>query len=346
MLITKEWFGRNKDGRDVSLFTLSNNHNTTVKIITYGGIITSTLTPDKYGKIDDVVLGFKTCDAYLGAHPHFGALIGRYGNRIAKGKFVLNGKEYRLAVNDGSNHLHGGLVGFDKVIWDAAEFQNETEVGVELTYLSKDGEEGYPGNLNTKVKYSLNNRNELGISYEATTDQPTIVNLTNHTYFNLAGEGSGNILDHEIIINAQRYTVVSDDLIPTGELKPVKGTAMDFSTPQRIGARISQVAGGYDHNYVLEKTGKELSLAAKVYEPKTSRILEVFTTEPGVQFYTGNFLDGTLAGKAGKPYGKQAGFCLETQHFPDSPNQPGFPSTVLNPGELYRQVTIYKLSIK
>jgi len=344
MLITKKPFGRNKDGREVSLFTLSNDHNTTVKIITYGGIITSILTPDKYGKIDDVVLGFNSINDYHGEHPYLGALIGRYGNRIAKGRFVLNGKEYRLAVNDGLNHLHGGLVGFDKVIWGAAEFKNETEVGVELTYLSKDGEEGYPGNLNTKVKYSLNNRNELVISYEATTDQPTVVNLTNHTYFNLAGEGWGNVLDHEITINAQRYTAVSDDLIPTGELKPVKGTAMDFTASQRIGARIAEVDGGYDHNYVLEKTGKELSFAAKVYEPKSGRILEVFTTEPGIQFYTGNFLDGTLTGKAGKPYKKQSGFCLETQHFPDSPNQPGFPSTVLNPGELYQQVTIYKFS--
>ena len=345
MHITKGPFGQDKDGREVSLFTLSNDHNITVKIITYGGIITSILMPDKYGKIDDIVLGFNSINDYLGEHPYLGALIGRYGNRIAKGRFVLNGKEYTLTVNDGPNHLHGGLIGFDKVIWDATEFQNENEVGVRLTYLSKDGEEGYPGNLNTKVKYSLNDRDELVISYKATTDKPTVVNLTNHTYFNLAGEGSGNVLDHEIMINAQRYTVVSDDLIPTGELKPVKGTALDFSAPQKIGARISEVAGGYDHNYVLEKTGKQLSLAAKVYDPKNGRILEVFTTEPGIQFYTGNFLDGTLTGKAGKPYGKQAGFCLETQHFPDSPNQPEFPSTLLNPGEIYRQMTIYKFSV-
>lgn len=345
MNITKELFGMSKDGQEVLLFTLSNRNHLSVKITNYGGIITSIMAPDRNGKLADVILGFDNLDAYLGEHPYFGALIGRYGNRIAKGRFSLNGKEYRLAVNDGENHLHGGLVGFDKVIWEATELTTDNEVGLRLTYLSKDGEEGYPGNLSVKVEYRLNDRNELAISYEATTDQPTVVNLTNHAYFNLAGEGSGDVLDHEVMINAQRYTAVSADLIPTGELKSVVGSALDFSSPQKIGARIGEVKGGYDHNYVLDKTGKELSLAAKVLEPKSGRVLEVFTTEPGVQFYTGNFLDGTLIGKAGKPYGKQAGFCLETQHFPDSPNQPGFPSTRLNPGELYQQLTIYKFSV-
>lgn len=344
MKITKELFGRLKSGAEVMLFTMSNLCNTTVKITNYGGIITAITTPDQKGNPADIILGFSTLDGYLAKHPYFGALIGRYGNRIAKGRFVLNGKEYPLAINDGHNHLHGGLVGFDKVVWEAEELGNDTEVGVRLTYLSKDGEEGYPGNLRTTVTYLLNDQNELKISYEATTDQPTVVNLTNHAYFNLAGEGSGDILDHEIMIDAHRYTAVSDDLIPTGELKPVQGSALDFTAAKRIGADINKVKGGYDHNYVLNKTGKELSLAAKVFEPKSGRILEVFTTEPGVQFYTGNFLDGTLTGKAGKPYGRHAGFCLETQHFPDSPNQPEFPSTLLNPGDIYQQITIYKFS--
>lgn len=346
MKISKDLFGRLRGGKEVSLFTMSNRRHTSVRITNYGGIITTILTPDQNGKPADIVLGFNTLDGYLAEHPYFGALIGRYGNRIAKGRFVLNGKEYRLAINDGKNHLHGGLVGFDKVVWEAEELRNDTEVGVRLTYLSKDGEEGYPGNLHTTVTYLLNDQNELKISYEAATDQPTVVNLTNHAYFNLAGEGSGNILDHELMINADRYTAVSADLIPTGELVPVKGRAMDFSAPQKIGAKIIQVKGGYDHNYVLNKTSKELSLAAKVYEPKSGRILEVLTTEPGVQFYTGNFLDGTLTGKSGRNYGQHAGFCLETQHFPDSPNHPEFPSTLLNPGDLYRQVTIYKFSTR
>lgn len=345
MKISKELFGRLKSGAEVLLFTMSNSRNTTVKITNYGGIITAIATPDQKGNPADIILGFSALDGYLAGHPYFGALIGRYGNRIAKGRFVLNGKEYRLAINDGHNHLHGGLVGFDKVVWDAAELGNDSEVGVRLTYLSKDGEEGYPGNLRTTVTYLLNDQNELKISYEAATDQPTVVNLTNHAYFNLAGEGSGDILDHEIMIDAHRYTAVSDDLIPTGELKPVLGSALDFTVAKRIGADINKVKGGYDHNYVLNKTGKELSLAAKVFEPRSGRILEVFTTEPGVQFYTGNFLDGTLTGKAGNPYGKHGGFCLETQHFPDSPNQPDFPSTQLNPGDIYQQLTIYKFSV-
>ncbi len=345
MNIAKEPFGKLKDGREVSLFTLSNRRNTAVKITNYGGIITSISTPDQNGKLADIVLGFNTLDEYLTEHPYFGAIIGRYGNRIAKGRFVLNETEYHLAINDGENHLHGGLVGFDKVVWDTEELRDDDAVGIGLTYLSKDGEEGYPGNLHTTVTYLLNDQNELAISYEASTDQPTVINLTNHAYFNLAGEGSGDILDHEVIINADRYTAVSDDLIPTGELISVKDSAMDFSGATKIGAGIGKVKGGYDHNYVLNKTSNELSTAAKVFEPKSGRILEVFTTEPGVQFYTGNFLNQTLTGKTGERYGKHAGFCLEAQHFPDSPNHPEFPSTLLNPGDLYQQVTIYKFSV-
>lgn len=346
MNVTKEAFGKTNDNQEVFLVILKNNHNITAKIMTYGGIITSILVPDKNGKIDDVVLGFNTMKEYLAEFPYFGALIGRYGNRIAKGKFVLKGKEYKLAVNDGQNHLHGGRIGFDKVVWEATEINNHNEVGVKLAYLSKDGEEGYPGNLTTIVTYLLNDQNELTITYEAKTDQTTVVNLTNHSYFNLRGEGSGDILGHEIMINADKYTVVNETLIPTGELRPVKDSPMDLTAFKTIGARINEVEGGYDHNYVLNKSKKnELSLVAKVHEPDSGRRMEVFTTEPGVQFYTGNFLEGNLKGKTGKSYQKNAGFCLETQHFPDSPNQPDFPSTVLNPGETYTQKTIYKFSL-
>ncbi|NLY75154.1 MAG: galactose mutarotase, partial [Firmicutes bacterium] len=265
MEIIKEPFGRTKDGREVFSFTLRNRQKVTIKIITYGGIVASILTPDQYGGLADIALGFNTLNDYLAEHPYFGALIGRFANRIANGKFTLNGKEYRLAINDGNNHLHGGLVGFDKVVWDAEEFKNAAETGVKLTYRSKDGEEGYPGNLQVTVVYLLNEQNELTITYEATTDQPTVVNLTNHTYFNLSGEGSGDILDHQIMINADRYTAVTDDLIPTGELCSVKGSPLDFTGLKRIGASINALKGGYDHNYVLNKTGNELSFAAKVY---------------------------------------------------------------------------------
>lgn len=345
MNITQESFGQMKDGKNVLLFTLTNNKDMTVKITNYGGIITSIRVPDKNGAIDDVVLGFTSLKDYLAPHPYFGALIGRYGNRIAKGKFTLNGIEYKLAVNDGENHLHGGLIGLDKVVWDAAEIRNADEVGVSLTYLSKDMEEGYPGNVRATVEYLLNNQNELIIRYEAVTDKTTVLNLTNHSYFNLQGEGSGDVLNHEVMINADGFTAVNGSLIPTGEIRPVKGSAMDYTTPHSIGSRIQEVPGGYDHNYVLNKTQNELSLAAKVYEPKSGRTMEVFTTELGIQLYSGNFLDGTLSGKSGKNYPKHAGFCLETQHFPDSPNQPKFPSTVLNPGETYHQLTVHKFSV-
>lgn len=342
MNIKKEPFGKTNDGKEVMLYSLCNDHNMTVKIITYGGTVTSIQVPGKDGKIDDVVFGFNTLPEYLAEHPYFGVIAGRYANRIAKGRFVLNGVEYKLAVNDGENHLHGGIVGFDKVVWDSAEIKTGEAVGVSLFYLSKDGEEGYPGNLRTTVKYLLNNQNELAIEYEAVTDKPTVINLTNHSYFNLSGEGSGDILGHEITINADRYTVVDDGSIPTGELKPVKETPFDFTVSRPIGARINELKLGYDHNYVLNKRGNELSLAAKVYDPKSKRKMEVYTTEPGMQFYTGNYLDGTRKGKSGNTYGKHEGFCLETQHFPDSPNHSDFPTTLLNPGETYRQKTVYK----
>ncbi len=346
MNIGKEPFGRTGDGREVMLYTLHNDGDVTVKIITYGGIITSLQAPDKEGKTADLVLGFNTLEEYLGAHPYFGAIVGRYANRIAGGRFVLNGTEYKLAMNEGKCHLHGGNTGFDKVVWDAEELKNGKAVGVRLSYLSKDGEEGYPGNLEVTVTYQLNNENELVIEYEAVTDKPTIINLTNHSYFNLRGEGSGDILGHEIMINADQYTVIDENLLPTGEIAPVKGSPLDFTEARPIGARIGELAGGYDHNYVLNKAQPdELSLAARVCDPESGRILEVFTTQPGMQFYTSNFLDGSLVGKSGRPYHKYAAFCLETQHFPDSPNQKHFPSTVLNPGATYRQKTIYKFSV-
>jgi aldose 1-epimerase len=343
MDIRKEPFGMTS-GKEVFLFTLSNNRNMTVKLTNYGGIVTSITTPDKSGKIADVVLGFNTLQEYQAENPFLGALVGRYGNRIADARFVLKGKEYKLARNDGKNHLHGGMVGFNKVVWDATENKTDDGVAVKLSYLSKDGEEGYPGNLQVTVTYLLNDQNELVITYEANTDKTTVINLTQHSYFNLEGEGSGNVLGHEMMINADKYTAINAEHIPTGEIQAVANSPLDFRKSKTIGAKIDELEGGYDHNYVLNKSNNELSLAAKVYEPNSGRRMEVYTTEPGMQFYTGNFLDGTLKGKAGKSYIKHSGFCLETQHFPDSPHNPEFPSTVLNPGETYKQVTIYKFS--
>jgi aldose 1-epimerase len=296
------------------------------------------------GKPGNVVLGFDNFDQYLAPNPYFGAIVGRVGNRIAKGQFKLNGVEYKLAINNGPNHLHGGLIGFDKVVWNAKPVASSEGLSVEFDYLSRDGEEGYPGNLSCKVVYSLTEDNCLKIDYTATSDKPTPVNLTNHSYFNLAGPGSGDILGHELKLVAQRYTPVDDTLIPTGEIASVKNTPMDFTKPVKIGARIDKVKGGYDHNYVLDSGGSKTAvLAARVREEKTGRIMEVLTTQPGVQFYTGNFLDGTISGMGG-PYKKQYGFCLETQHFPDSVNHPNFPSIILEPGQTYRQTTIYKFS--
>jgi aldose 1-epimerase len=350
MNIEKEQFGKTKAGKVAYIYTLTNANGCEAKITNYGGIVVSVKVPDRNGKLGDVVLGYETLDGYIKNNPYFGALIGRYGNRIAKGKFTLNGKEYTLAVNNGQNHLHGGIVGFDKVLWDAKEIKQAQGVGLKLTYMSKDGEEGYPGNLAVTVRYLWTNDNELRIEYAATTDQQTVVNLTNHSYFNLAGKG--DILGHELMIDADKFTPVDEGLIPTGELRNVAGTPMDFRKATAIGARIEQqdeqlkFGLGYDHNWVLNRYDGSLRLVSRVHEPTAGRVLEVHTTEPGVQFYCGNFLDGTITGKYGTVYHKRHGFCLETQHFPDSPNKPSFPSTVLNPGDKYTSTTIYKFATR
>ena len=346
--ISSEDYGKLADGTAVKLYTLTNSNGMVAKITNYGGIVTELHVPDRDGKMSDVVLGYENLDKYVEATPYFGALIGRYGNRIAKGKFTLDGKEYTLATNNDENHLHGGDVGFDKVVWNANAKETQNGPSLELTYLSKDGQEGYPGNLTCKVIYTLTNDNELKIQYEATTDAPTVVNLTHHGYFNLAGHDSGTILDQELMIDADRYTPVDDGLIPTGELATVEGTPMDFRKPTAIGARIAQLTGdpgGYDHNWVLNNSDGTYAKIASLYDPKSGRLMEVFTSEPGLQFYSGNFLDGSNKGK-GATYNKHNGLCLETQHFPDSPNQPKFPSTVLRPGEKYGYTTSYKFSVK
>jgi len=343
--VQKQAFGETSDGTPVDLYVLTNVHGMVAKIMTFGGIVTELHVPDRAGKMDDVVLGFKDIKTYEAGHPYFGAATGRVANRIAKGKFTLGGQDYTLAVNNGPNHLHGGLKGFDKVHWKGAIASAAEGPSVKFTYLSPDGEEGYPGNLNSTVTYTLTNKNELKIDYKATTDKPTPVNLTNHSYFNLAGEGTGDILGHELMLEADRYTPTDDTFIPTGQISPVKGTPLDFTKPTKIGARIGQISGdpgGYDHNFVLNHGGKSLGLGARVYEPKTGRVMEMWTTEPGVQFYTGNFLDGTLKGKRGGIYKKNNAFCLEAQHYPDSVNQPNFPSTILTPGKTYTQTTIYR----
>jgi len=345
MKTTKKLFGTMPDGRDIDLFTIINKNGMTVKVISYGGIITSLSVPDRDGKMDDVVLGFDDLSDYLNDPPYFGALIGRYGNRIAKGRFTLNGKKYSLAQNNENNHLHGGDRGFDKVMWDTEEFSSDGNRGLRLQYLSLDGEEGYPGNMSTTVPYTLTDDNKLIIDYLAVTDSPTPVNLTHHSYFNLNGM-KNDILDHELEINADRFTDVNDELIPTGDLITVKNTSMDFTSPVNIGSGIKDVPNGYDHNYVLNNTDGSLSPAATLYEKKSRRFMEVFTTEPGMQFYSGNFLDGNITGKNKISYNKHWGVCLEAQHFPDSPNQPSFPTTILNPGEKYKQQTIYKFSVK
>ena len=352
--ITKASFGKTADGQTVDIFTMTNKRGIEVKITNFGGIITSLKVPDRNGKSDDIVLGFDNLDAYLKGHPYFGALIGRYGNRIAKGRFTLNGHEYKLAVNNGENHLHGGIKGFDKVVWTAQPARIRDGVALKLTYISKDGEEGYPGTLRVHVVYRLMNTNELKISYSATTDKDTVINLTSHSYFNLAGQGSGDILNHELFINAARFTPTDAGSIPTGELKSVTGTPFDFqnSAMQKIGARINnddeqlKFGNGYDHNFVLNGPIGKLHQAAVAYEPTSGRLMEIWTTEPGIQFYSGNFLDGTLTGKDGKVYQRRYGFCLETQHYPDSPNKPKFPTTVLRPGARYTQTTIYQFTVR
>jgi aldose 1-epimerase len=342
-------FGTMPDGKPVEQFTLTNSNGIELKAIGYGGIITSLRVPDRAGKLDDVVLGFDRLENYLQDHPFFGAIIGRYGNRIAKAQFTLAGQTYKLAANNGPNHLHGGVEGFDKVMWDVAPVSGSNALA--FTRTSADGEEGYPGNLRVRVTYTLTDKNELVVEYTATTDKPTPVNLTQHSYFNLAGQASGDILGHQLMLNADRYTPVDGTLIPTGELAPVAGTPFDFRKPTAIGARINgshpqlKAGGGYDHNWVLNRQGSGLQLAARVVEPKTGRTLDIATTEPGIQFYSGNFLDGKLTGKAGAVYRHRTGFCLETQHFPDSPNQPTFPSTILKPGEEYRTRTVFTFGV-
>ena len=351
-MIKKESFGKTKDGQAVDLYTFSNASGMEVRAMTYGGIILSIKVPDRNGKFDDVTLGFDSLEPYLANSTFFGALVGRYGNRIGKARFKLDGKEYKLAVNNGPNALHGGLKGFDKVIWQAESFDKPEGVGVVFRYTSPDGEEDYPGTLQVLVTYTLTDKNELTLDYHATTDKATPVNLTNHAFFNLAGPGVRDILDHQMMINADNTTPVDITLIPTGEIKSVEGTPFDFRKPTAIGARIDandqqiKYGPGYDHNFVLNRKGEGLSLAARVVEPTTGRVMEVSTTEPAVQFYTGNFLDGTLTGKGGHVYKRRYAFCLETQHFPDSPNKPSFPSTILKPGETYTSKTVYAFSVE
>jgi aldose 1-epimerase len=339
-----------KAGKETTRFTLTNAQGMQLQVTDYGATITSVLVPDKNGELGNVVLGFDSLAGYqspeyLKGGPYFGATIGRYGNRIAKGRFTLNGQEYKLATNNGENHLHGGTRGFDKVVWQAEPLPGEN--AVRFTYVSKDGEEGYPGTLTTQVTYTLTDDNEIRIDYKATTDKATPVNLTNHSYFNLSAGKANNVLNHVLTLNADKYTVVDKSLIPTGELRDVTNTVMDFRTPQAIGARIQQVeGGGYDHNYVLNGQDGALKKAATVYEPTSGRQIEVLTTEPGMQLYTANSFDGTFRGSGNKAYTKHYGFALETQHFPDSPNQPDFPSTILEPGETYESTTIYKFSVR
>ena len=340
-------FGTLPDGTPVELYTLTNAQGVEVRAMTDGGIIVSLRVPDRDGKLDDVVLGYDDAASYARNNsPYMGAIIGRYGNRIAQGRFRLDGATYKLATNNGPNHLHGGLKGFDKVVWRGEPLKD----GVAFTYTSRDGEEGYPGTLTVRVTYTLNDRNELSIAYEATTDKPTVVNLTQHTYFNLAGQAARDVLGHVLRLDANRYTPVDATLIPTGEIASVEGTPLDFRQPTPIGAHITdddpqiKNGSGFDHNFVLNRADDGLQHAARVVEPTTGRVLDIATTEPGVQFYSGNFLDGTITGKGGRVYAKRTGFCLETQHYPDSPNQASFPSTTLRPGQSYRSRTVWTFS--
>ncbi|GAA5029429.1 aldose 1-epimerase [Marivirga lumbricoides] len=350
--ITSKSFGTLPSGEEVTQYIMTNNQGMEMSVITYGGIITSLTAPDKAGKYEDIVLGFDNLEGYLqDGVPYFGALIGRYGNRIAKGKFTLDSTEYELAINNIGNHLHGGLKGFDKVNWSAKEVEYADGVALELTYLSADGEEGYPGNLETKVTYQLGNDNTLLIDYMATTDKKTVVNLTQHSYFNLSAMKE-DVLNHQLMVNADHFLPVDSTLIPTGELRPVEGTPFNFTEMKKVGADVNQenqqltYGLGYDHCWVLNEGAGKMDLAAKAYEPNSGRTLEVYTSEPAIQVYTGNFLDGTLTGKGGTVYNKRTGLCLETQHFPDSPNQPEFPSTELNPGEKYESQTKFVFGIR
>lgn len=352
-IVMKTSFGQLADGTPIDLYTLTNANGCEMKITNYGCIIVSLMVPDRASHMGDVVLGYETIEEYIENNPYFGAVVGRYGNRIGGAKFTLDGVEYQLAANDGKNHLHGGLKGFDKVLWTGEEISGREGPAVKFSYLSKDGEEGYPGNLSVEIIYTLTADNSLKIEYSATTDKKTVLNPTHHSYFNLAGAGSADILGHEMMINADQFIPTRPDLIPTGELASVKGTPFDFNTPTAIGDRIGQNdeqlrrGGGFDHCWVLNKSGENsLDLGARVYEPSTGRVLELYTTEPGVQFYSGNFLDGSNVGKGGKAYQYRSALCLEPQHFPDSPNQPQFPSVVLTPENTYSKTTIYKFSAR
>ncbi len=341
-------FGKTPDGDEVQLVMLTNDNGLRARIMSHGGTVISLEVPDRDGKLDDVVLGFETLEEYIKDSPHFGCVCGRFANRIAGGRFVLDGVEYTLATNNGPNHLHGGIKAFDKVVWSSEPVERPDAVGVRMTYLSVDGEEGYPGNLSCALTYLLTGDDALRIDYEATTDAPTVINLTNHSYFNLAGHGRGDVLAHELTIDGDRFTPTDAGQIPTGELRDVRGTPMDFTRPAAIGARIDQddeqlhLGKGYDHNWALNSGHGSLALAAEVYEPTTGRVMEVHTTEPGVQLYTANNLDGHHVGKGGRAYHARHALCLETQHFPNAPNQPTFPSTVLRPGETYTQTTVYR----
>jgi aldose 1-epimerase len=351
--ISKQPFGKTPDGQAADLYTLRNAKGAEATIMTYGGIVQSLKMPDKNGNLGDIVLGYDDLDGYVKNNPYFGALIGRYGNRIGGAKFTLEGKTYTLAANNGPNSLHGGLKGFDKVVWRAVK----ADVGpkgprLELSYLSNDGEEGFPGNLLVTATYTLTDDNELRLDFTAKTDKPTVCNLTHHSYFNLRGQGNGDILSHEVFIKSDKTTTVDKELITTGELAPVDGTPFDFRKPTAIGARIDdpdpqlQFGPGYDHNWVINKPLGKLGLMARVYEPTSGRVMEVLSTEPGLQFYAGNFLDGTIKGKGGKVYQRRTGFCLEPQHYPDSPNKPQFPTTELKPGKTYKNTIIYRFSVK
>lgn len=348
--IEKKPFGAANDGRPVNLYTITNSQGMEVCALNLGGVITSLRVPDKRGELENIVLGFDSLEEYLVNRPSFGAIIGRYANRIANGKFILDGVEYSLAKNNGPNALHGGIRGFSKVVWQAESFENGHGVGIIFCYTSRDGEEGYPGNLSAKVTYTLSDRGELIFDYRATTDKATPVNFTQHTYFNLAGDGKRDVLEHELLLNADRFTPITKTMIPTGEVSSVQGTPLDFTAPIAIGARIHEnheqlvLARGYDHNFVVNRKDDSLELAARVYEPSTGRVMEVYTTEPAVQLYTANVLDGTIARKRGYAYWERFGLCLETQHFPDSPNHPNFPSTILRPGQTFHSVTVYKFS--
>ncbi|HPG38303.1 MAG TPA: aldose epimerase family protein [bacterium] len=348
--VNSKLFGTTADGKPVTLYTLVNSNGMEAQIMTYGASLVALKTPDKNGKLDDIITGFDSLKQYEDVRFFFGAIVGRYGNRIGKGKFSLDGVEYTLATNNGANHLHGGNIGFDKVVWEGQVVETPAGPAVKLTYVSKDGEEGYPGNLTAVVTYSITADNSLKIEYSATSDKKTVVNLTNHAYYNL--KNSGDILGHVLYINADNTTPVDAGLIPTGELASVKDTPFDFTTAKAIGKDIDSqdqqmlYGGGYDHNFVLNKSGADTTLAATLYEPETGRMMEIWTTEPAIQFYSGNFLDGTITGKYGRVYEKRTSLCLETQHYPDSPNQPEFPSTVLEPGKTYSTVTIMKFSAK